>query len=137
MTDKKRGSLVVSALAFNARGHGFDPRDRRGEKFRCPKMLSLVSFAEMSLNKCAVLRIGTLTGDIQCRLSHPLCRFRNPTVFYSSLWALILQNRCVQCTPAIILERGCSSMYRKKDKTQKEILPFLYDFVVAMVTTMW
>ena len=27
----KRGSLVVSALAFSARGHGFDPRGRRGK----------------------------------------------------------------------------------------------------------
>ena len=25
------GSLVVSALAFSARGHGFDPRRRRGK----------------------------------------------------------------------------------------------------------
>ena len=27
----KHGSLVVSALAFNARGHGFDPCDRSGK----------------------------------------------------------------------------------------------------------
>ena len=27
----KRGSLVVSALAISARGHGFDPRGRRGK----------------------------------------------------------------------------------------------------------
>ena len=27
--DRKRGSLVVSALAFSARGRGFDPRSRR------------------------------------------------------------------------------------------------------------
>ena len=32
------------------------------EKFWCPNMLSLVSFAGMTLNKCAVLWIGTLTG---------------------------------------------------------------------------
>ena len=53
----KRGSLAVSALIFSARGHGFDARGRRG-----PNMLSLVSFAGMTLNKSAVLRIGTLTG---------------------------------------------------------------------------
>ena len=29
---RKRGSLVVSALAFSARGHGFDPRGRPGKK---------------------------------------------------------------------------------------------------------
>ena len=27
----KRGSLVVSALAFSARGHGFDPHSRLGK----------------------------------------------------------------------------------------------------------
>ena len=27
--DRKRGSLLVSALAISARGHGFDPRNRR------------------------------------------------------------------------------------------------------------
>ena len=33
------------------------------ETFWCPNMLSLVSFAGMTLNKCAVLWIGTLPGD--------------------------------------------------------------------------
>ena len=28
--DRKRGGLVVCALAFSARGHGFDPCSRRG-----------------------------------------------------------------------------------------------------------
>ena len=132
------------------------------KKFRWPNMLSLVSFAGMTLDECAVLRIGTLIGGPLCRESHPMCRLKNPTVDF------ILQNRCVQCTPAhypreilrigtltegplcrerhplcrlknptlvymitcrfsfcktgvynvyllIILERGCSSMYRKKD----------------------
>ena len=55
-------------------------------------MLSLVSFAGMTLDKCAVLRIGTLTGGPLCRESH--LRLKNPTV------AFIRQNRCVQCTPA-------------------------------------
>ena len=32
------------------------------ETFWCPNMLSLVSFAGMTLNKCAFLWIGTLTG---------------------------------------------------------------------------
>ena len=32
------------------------------EAFWCPNMLSLVSFAGMTLNKCAVLWIGTLAG---------------------------------------------------------------------------
>ena len=32
------------------------------ETFWCPNMLSLMSFAGMTVNKCAVLWIGTLTG---------------------------------------------------------------------------
>ena len=125
-------------------------------------MLSLVSFARMTLDEYAVLLIETLTGGLLCMESHPMCRLKNPTV------AVNLQNQCVQCTPAhypreilrigtltegplcreshlmcrlknpivvyiitcrlsfckagvynvcllIILERGCSSMYRKKD----------------------
>ena len=32
------------------------------ETFWCPNMLSLVSFAGMTLNECAVLWIGMLTG---------------------------------------------------------------------------
>ena len=46
----KGGSLVVSALAFSAIGHGFDPCGSE-EKFRCPNMLSLVSLAGVTLNK--------------------------------------------------------------------------------------
>ena len=52
------------------------------EKFQCPNMLSLVSFAGMILNKCAILQIGMLTGGPLCRESHPLCRLKNPTVVY-------------------------------------------------------
>ena len=64
-------------------------------------MLSLVSFAGMTLDKCIVLRIGTLTGCPLCRESHPLCRLKNPTVI--SIWLLVgfhPATRCVQCTPA-------------------------------------
>ena len=42
------------------------------ETFWCPNMLSLVSFAGMTLNKCTVLWIGTLTEAL-CRESQPLC----------------------------------------------------------------
>ena len=34
------------------------------EAFWCPSMLSLVSFAGMILNKCAVLWVGTLTEGL-------------------------------------------------------------------------
>ena len=54
------------------------------ETFRCDcqSMLSVVSFAGMTLNKCAVLRIGMFTGDSLCRESHPQCMLKNPTVVY-------------------------------------------------------
>ena len=47
-------------------------------------MLFLVSFAGITLDKCAVLRIGTLTGGPLCRESHPMCRLKNPTVAFSA-----------------------------------------------------
>ena len=42
------------------------------ETFRCPNMLSLVSFAGMTQKKCAVLWIGTLTGGPVPGESHPV-----------------------------------------------------------------
>ena len=85
------------------------------ERFWCPNTLSLVSFAGMTLNKCAVLRIGTLTGGPLCRESHSLCRLKNPTVVY------MITCRLSSCKTGvynvhllIILERGCNSMYRKR-----------------------
>ena len=73
----------------------------RGEENWCPNTLSLVSFAGMTLDKCIVLRIGTLTGCPLCRESHPLCRLKNPTVI--SIWLLVgfhPATRSVQSTPA-------------------------------------
>ena len=121
----KGGSLVVSALAFSAIGHGFDPCGSE-EKFRCPNMLSLVSLAGITNNKVAVLRIRTLTGAPLCRESQPLCRLKNPTVVY------IITCRLFSCKTGvytvrllIILESGCISMYRKKNRncTRQIILP--------------
>ena len=74
---RKRGSSVVSALASGARGPRFDPCSQRG-KFLSPNTLSLVSLAGMTLEKCIVLRIGTLTGCPLCRESHHL--LKNPMV---------------------------------------------------------
>ena len=42
----------------------------------------IVSFAGMTQDKCAVLRIGTLTGGPLCRECHPMCRFKNHTVAF-------------------------------------------------------
>ena len=52
---------LAHILASDARLAGLIPA--AGEiTFWCPNMLSLVSFAGMTLNKCAVHWIGTLTG---------------------------------------------------------------------------
>ena len=56
-------------------------------------MLSLVSFAGVTLDKFGILRIGMLTRGLLCR-EHPMCRLKNHAVTF------ILQSRCVQCTPA-------------------------------------
>ena len=78
------------------------------EKFRCPNILSLVLFAGITLNTCAVLWIGTLTGGPLCWESHPLCRLKNSTVVYTITCRLSfcktgVYNVCM----LIILERGC------------------------------
>ena len=77
----KRGSLAVSALAFSAGGHGFDPHGRPG-KILVSEHAFLSVISRMTLNKCAVLWIATLTGGPLCRESHPLCRLKKPTVVY-------------------------------------------------------
>ena len=46
------------------------------ETFWCPNILSLVSFAGMTLNKCAVLWIGMLTGG-PVQGESPLCWLKN------------------------------------------------------------
>ena len=85
------------------------------ENFRCPNMFSLVSFAGMTLKRCAVLRIGTLTEGPLCRESHPLCRLKNPTVVYMITCRLSsCKTGMYKVRLLIILERWCSRMYRKK-----------------------
>ena len=154
---------MVSALAFSARSHGFDPRSRR-EKNCLQNMLSLVSFAvrrpsDRDVNwrslvqgesprvqvkepysslhslkpvctKCTpahysreILRIGALTGGPPwplCRESHHLCRLKDPTVVYMITCRLSFRKTGVyNIRRLIILERACSSMYRKKERLDK------------------
>ena len=108
---RKRGSSVVRhLLASGARGPRFDPRSQGG-KFRCPNTLSLVSFAGMTLDKCIVLWIGTLTGCPLCRESHPLCRLKNPKII--SIWLLVGFHPApgvYKVHLPIILERGSGSI---------------------------
>ena len=82
--DRKRGNLVEAHWPLVLEVMGSIPAAGE-ETFRCPNMLSLVSFAGMTLNKCAVLRIGALTGGPLCRESHLLCRLKNPTVVYMTV----------------------------------------------------
>ena len=78
---------MVSAHASGTIGLRFDPGSQR-EKFLYPNMLTLVSFAGLTLDKWAVLWIGTLTGCTLCRESH--CRtLRNLVGFHPA-------NRSVQ-----------------------------------------
>ena len=87
------------------------------DKFQCLNMLSFVSFAGSTRNKCAVLRIGTLTGGHLCRESHPLCRLKNPTVV---IWLLVgfhpAKPVCTMYTCS-----WCSNMDRKKEIPRRAI----------------
>ena len=103
-----------------ARGPRFDSRSRR-EKFRCPNTLPLVSFAGMTLDKCIVLRIGTLTGCPLCRESHPLCRLKNPTVI--SIWLLVgfhPATRSVLSTPADNTRKRVWQYIEKERKKERK-----------------
>ena len=70
------------------------------EKFRCPNMFSFVSFAEITLGTCTVLRIGMLTGPSPVQGESPPVQVKEP---YSSLrdylLAFIMQSRCVAYNP--------------------------------------
>ena len=71
---------LVHILASGARLSGLIPAAGE-ETFWCPNMLSLVSFAGMTLNKCAVLWMGTLTGGPVQGESPPVpVKEQNPTV---------------------------------------------------------
>ena len=87
----------------------------------------LVSFAGMTLDKCIILRIETLTGCPLCRKSHPLCRLKNPTVIL--IWLLVgfhPATRSVQSTPA--------------NNTRKRVWQYIenerYDYKTRNVTVM-
>ena len=96
-------------------GPRFDPCSQP-EKLQCPNMLSKVSFAGMTLDKCPVLRIVTLTECPLCRESHPLCRFKNPTVIQIRLLVgFHPAARRVQSTPADNAREGIRQ-YIEKEK---------------------
>ena len=83
-------------------------------------MLSLVSFAGMTLNKCAVLCIGTLTGGPVQGESPPVL-VKEP---YSSVTCSILQNWYVQYDTIhllIILEREGVAVWIERNRNRKQI----------------
>ena len=153
---------MVSALAFSARGHGFDPRSRqenisatehaflsvicRDDTVRRPSDRDVnwrppvqgesphVQVKEPYSSFHSAKQVCTmyawslssrdpLDRDVKwsapphppCRESHPLSRLKNTTVVYMITCRLSfcktgVYNVCL----LIILERECSSMYRKK-----------------------
>ena len=110
---------MISTLASGARGPTprFDPHE---EKFQCLNTLSLVSFAGMTLNKCAVLWFGTLTG-CPLRRKSPAVQVKEP---YSNLDMVTCRlsscnPECTKYIPAnnalrdnIYIDRGWSSRFQ-------------------------
>ena len=90
----------------------------------------------MTLDKCIVLRIGTLTGCPLCKESHPLCRLKNPTVI--SIWLLVdfhPATRSVHSTPA---DNTRKRVWQYIEKEKKKKLTLFYnlgfgnlDFIVC------
>ena len=84
------------------------------ETFWCPNMLSLVLFAGITLNKCAVLWIGTLTGGPVQGESLPVLVKKNTNLFQNiSMWSYLLRCR-LQKRPHLL---------KKKKKKKKKIDP--------------
>ena len=105
---------------------------RRG-KFRCPNMLSVVSFSGMALIKCIVLRTGTLTGCPLCRESHPLCRLKNPMVI--SIWLLVGFHPAtwsVQSTPTDNTQKRVCQ-YIEKERKKKDVKEVAYKGLVCPI----
>ena len=75
----------------------------------------------MTLDKCIVLRIRTLTGCPLCRESHTLCRQKNPTVI--SIWLLVgfhPATRSVQSTTADNTRKRVWQYIEKERERKKE-----------------
>ena len=83
------------------------------EKFWCPNMLSSVSFAGITFNKCAVLLTAS-DWDVNWRPpvqgELPPVQVKEPYSTVSLHDYLILQNQCVQCVPAHYPRRWVNRM---------------------------
>ena len=82
------------------------------ETFWCPNKLSLVSFAGMKLNKCAVFWIGTLTGG-------PVQGESPPVLVKESHMSYLLRCR-LQKRPHLLKKKK-----KKKKKKKNPYLPYL------------
>ena len=71
--------MVIAHLLLVLEVRGLIPTHDK-QKFWCLNMLHFVSFAGMTLDKCAILWTGTLSGG-------PMCRLKNHTVFW--IWLLV------------------------------------------------
>ena len=90
------------------------------ETFWCPNMLSLVSFAGMTLNKCAVLWIWTLTGGPVQGESPPVLVKESHIQTYSrtSLWSYLL--RCRLQKSKKISKTAFTGIKKKQTKKKKQ-----------------
>ena len=85
--NETHGSLLASGARM------WDLIPAAGEEaFWCPNMLSLVSFAGMTVNKCAVLWIGTLTGG-------PVQGESTPVLLKKHIYKLIPEHQYVVVPP--------------------------------------
>ena len=73
----------------------------------------------MTLDKCILLRIGTLTGCPLCRESHPLCRLKNPTVI--SIWLLVGFHPATRSVQSIPDEHTRKRVWQYIEKERKSV----------------
>ena len=77
-----------------------------------------MSFAGMTLDKCIVLRIGTLTRCPLCRESHTLCRSKNPAVI--SIWLLVGFNPATLSVQSTLADNTRKRIWQYIEKERKK-----------------
>ena len=106
---------MVSTLASGARGPTprFDPRE---EKFQCQNMLSLVSFAGMTLNKCAVLWFRMLTGCPLWSGESPAVQVKEPYGNFDMVTCRLssCNPECTKYIPAKNAMRASDNIYKDR-----------------------
>ena len=72
----------------------------------------------MTLDKCIVLRIGTLTRCPLCRESHTLCRSKNPAVI--SIWLLVGFNPATLSVQSTLADNTRKRVWQYIEKERKK-----------------